>query len=621
MLQYLQALKGVFDDDQADSIYQQGMLIDDETFRQKFFVELLMGIATGDYTALRAESKYVRTPVDPETFLMDPYYLDKKGEVYPEILREFVEICTGDYTEIVCTGAIGTGKTTIALYIIAYQVYILSCYRNPHREFGLDSSSEIMFIFQSINETLAKTVDYHRFQGLIEGSPYFLEKFPFNPAVASRLKFPNRIEVVPVAGHHTAALGQNVIGGLIDELNFASKIEKSKTAIDGGTYDQAIENYNAIARRRASRFMQKGKLPGKLCLVSSRNYPGQFTDIKEEEAKTNPLIYIYDKKVWDIKPWAYSGKTFWLFKGDATRSPRIVEDVNTLKEDERPLLMRIPIEHLDAFENDITKAVRDIAGISTVATHPYIVNRQRLLDACTDKPSIFRDDCVDFATKGVRLRRSSFTHAREPRFVHIDLGITSDSAGLCIGFVEKFESVTRGDAKSVEILPKIVIDGVLEIEPPKNGEIEFSKIRSIIYALRERMGVPIQWVSLDSYQSRDTIQILRNKGYSTGIKSVDTTRDPYDAVKTLLYDGLLEYPRHMKLLKELSALEDDPKTGKIDHPVIDGSKDCSDALAGVVWGLLTRVDLWRKHKIPPQMIPEWVLRGKSASGLEKERNA
>ena len=66
-----------------------------------------------------------------------------------------------------------------------------------------------------------------------------------------------------------------------------------------------------------------------------------------------------------------------------------------------------------------------------------------------------------------------------------------------------------------EPMPVIQIDCALEVRPPKGGEIEFYKIRELLYKLRE-LGMPIKWVSLDSYQSRDTIQILRQKGFAMG---------------------------------------------------------------------------------------------------------
>ena len=72
--------------------------------------------------------------------------------------------------------------------------------------------------------------------------------------------------------------------------------------------------------------MQMGTLPGMLCLVSSRNYPGQFTDKKEAEARTNKRIYVYDKRLWEIRPERFNGEKFRVFIGDETRKPRILED-------------------------------------------------------------------------------------------------------------------------------------------------------------------------------------------------------------------------------------------------------------------------------------------------------
>ena len=128
-----------------------------------------------------------------------------------------------------------------------------------------------------------------------------------------------------MAGTETAAIGQNVMGGLIDELNYMAVVEKSRVAVDKGTYDQAILLYNSIARRRKSRFMENGKLPGILCLVSSKKYPGQFTDQKVPEADKDPTIFVYDRRVWDIKPDDFGNQGWFpVFAGDMTRKPRIL---------------------------------------------------------------------------------------------------------------------------------------------------------------------------------------------------------------------------------------------------------------------------------------------------------
>ncbi len=499
-----------------------------------------------------------------------------------------------------------TGKSTMALYSTAYQLYLLSCYKNPHALFGLDPSSEIVFVFQSINAMLAKSVDFDRFRTMISKSPYFKEKFPFDKDLMSELKFPNRIIVKPVSGAETAAIGQNVIGGVIDEMNFMAVVEHSKAAADGGTYDQALALYNSIARRRKSRFMSQGKLPGLLCLVSSKRYPGQFTDKKIEEARKEEelygksTIYVYDKRTWDVKPpGSFSGKWFELFIGDSGRKPRILQPGERVPPEDEHLVMTIPEEYRMEFEQDIMNALRDIAGVSTLATHPFIVDRDSIKKAMRDTHIIFSRQSVDFVETRVSIDPSQFLRPDLPRFVHIDLAVTGDSAGLCIGTAMSFKQVQT--AHGIELLPDIWIDGVLEVRPPKGGEILFYKIREVIYALKS-LGLNIRWVTFDQFQSVDSMQLLRQAGYIVGRQSVDTTTAPYDFVKNALYEGRLSIPRHEKLEYELASLEKDVKRNKIDHPA-HSSKDVSDALAGVVYGLTTRREVWAIHNVPLVKIP------------------
>jgi hypothetical protein len=52
-------------------------------------------------------------------------------------------------------------------------------------------------------------------------------------------------------------------------------------------------------------------MPGVLCLSSSKRYPGEFTDMKISEAVEDKSIYIYDRRIWEIKPPStYCGETF-----------------------------------------------------------------------------------------------------------------------------------------------------------------------------------------------------------------------------------------------------------------------------------------------------------------------
>jgi hypothetical protein len=560
-------------------------------------IERRLGIGE---TAQQAPAE--KTVVDPKTFVEDPELMNASGILYPEVLKAYIELNSGEYNEAILTGGIGSGKTTLALFTIAYQLYLLSRLEAPHKEFSLSPSSEIVFIFQSATSDLARNVDYSDFKRLIMGAPYFRRHFRYDRSIESELRFPNRIVVRPVSGRSTAALGQNVMGGVIDEMNFMETVERSKRNPDGGEFDQAGALYSAIARRRASRFMKHGNLPGILCLISSRRYPGQFTDRKEEERRSQlretgkTPIYLYDKRVWDIKPsGTYCGETFNVFIGDLSRQPRILDEEESLPEADRALVLAVPVEYCRDFEADLVNALRDIAGVASVAMHPFLVKRDAV-SACFGKTqSVLDRSTCDFETSKLRIFPKRFQSPELIRFAHLDLSLTGDATGVVVGHVANFVQVDRSGEP--EVLPRIRVDFALQVRPPKGGEVRYDGIRALIYKLRE-LGMELRFVSADSYQSADTLQQLEQKRFVTWRRSIDNDPRPYEVLKAALYDGRVELPEHDVLHRELLSLERDLKTGKVDHPP-RGSKDLADALAGVVFGLSYRREVWFQHGVNP----------------------
>jgi hypothetical protein len=546
---------------------------------------------------------YTVLPVDVQTFVESRYFLNSRGTLFPAVMDQLRELNSGKYVEAVLTGAIGTGKSTIALYTTAYQLYVLSCLKDPHKLFGLDPSSEIVFAFQSLNKQLAKSIDYERFRAMLAASPYFNQFFPFNKKLTSEMIFPRRIVVRPLSGDVNAAIGSNIFGAILDEVNFMAVVEQSKIAVDGGVFDQANEMYNSIVRRRKSRFMAVGgRLPGMVCLVSSKRYPGEFTDRKQHEARAEidrtgkTGIFVYDRTVWQIKPeGTYGEKRFRLFLGDVSRKPCILEEGAEVPREDAQLVMEVPEEFRSEFERDILSAIRDIAGSATFALHPFIVNTEAVSKAFGQCQSVLSAESTDFVASRPLIYPRRIIRPDEPRMAHVDLGVTGDSAGIAIGWVEGFAEVQRSD-KIFEPMPVINLDLILEVKPPRNGEIEFENIRKLFYKLREQ-GMNLKWISFDTFQSVDSMQILRQEGFITGARSMDRTSLPYDVTKTAFYDGRVKAPRHEKALSEIVRLERNPQSGLIDHPP-NFSKDCADAVAGVVYGLTYRRENWVRHGVP-----------------------
>jgi hypothetical protein len=546
---------------------------------------------------------YTMLPVDVQTFVESRDFLDCRGTLFPAVMNELRELNSGKYVEAVLTGAIGTGKSTIALFTTAYQLYLLSCLNDPHRLFKLDPSSEIVFAFQSLNKMLAKSIDYERFRAMLTRSPYFDQYFPFNKKITSEMTFPKRIVVRPLSGDVNAAIGSNIFGAILDEINFMARVEESKSAVDGGLFDQAVEMYNSIVRRRKSRFMAAGgRLPGMVCLVSSKRYPGEFTDRKqlearEELARTGETgIFVYDRTLWQIKPpGTYGDKRFELFLGDVSRKPCILKEGTEVAPADSHLVMEVPDEFRSEFERDILSAIRDIAGSATFALHPFIVNTEAVSKAFGQCQSVLSVESTDFVASRPSIYPNRIIRPEEPRFAHVDLGWTGDSAGIAVGWVEGFQEVPRSD-NTFELMPQINFDLILEVKPPRNGEIEFENIRKLFYKLRE-LGMNLKWISFDSYQSVDSRQILSQQGFTTGQQSMDKNSLPYDVTKTAFYDGRIRAPKHDKALSEIVRLERDPQSGRIDHAP-NFSKDCADAIAGVVFGLTYRREIWVRHRTP-----------------------
>lgn len=584
---------------EAESLIDVGVRLRDPIQRMHYFDELISAVEAKNVSAIAKRVVWLREPVGIREFVMSDQYLDKADEVYPIVLEELVEMNAPMYQEIVLTGGIGSAKTSCALYTLLYQLYLLSCLKSPHEQYGLDSSDEILMVFQSLNAKTAKN-SYERFSASIDRSVYFQENFKPDKDITSKLVFPNRIEVVPVSGSETAAIGQNVIGGLIDELNYMQIVDKSKQNADGGQYDQAVALYNSIARRRKSRFMYAGAMPGKLCLVSSKRYPGQFTDIKEAEARTDKTIYIYDKRVWDVKPeGSFSGKWFKVFTGTESKKPRVLFDDEVMSVEDTANVMSIPVEFRADFDKDIINALREIAGVSTLARHPFFIETERVKAAFGHHGSVFTHERVDFVETKLGIIPERFFKPELPRWVHIDHGLTNDSAGIAIATVVGFKSMIELGFIGEELLPQVRVDGILEVSPPKNGEILFWKIRAVIAKLRE-LGLNIRWVSFDSFESTDSMQLLRQAGFQTGYVSMDVSTEPYDYLKSLTYTGSVKMPTHHRCYREMVSLEKDTKRGKIDHPA-NGSKDCSDALAGAVFGITHRREIWMLYDVLNRM--------------------
>ena len=473
------------------------------------------------------DGAYEEEPASIRRFIEAPEYLGLADEVYPAIVDTLEEIFEGGYQEAALCWGIGAGKSYAASLAVSYMLHRTLCLREPQRFYGLGTGSTICFMNMSTNGEQARRVVFGEVLSRIERSPWF--KGHEAKVMSRELRFPKDVVMLSGNSAETYPLGYNVLGGVIDE---ASWLLES----DGGRVDAAEEIYNALQRRIRSRFLDKGLL----IMISSPRHRGDFLERKVEEATRVASVYASRRATWEIKPpGVFCGETF---ECDG---------------------MAIPVEFKPEFDRNVMRAMRDLGARPAEAFEPFISNAEvldRAIDTSIEQPTDERG----------KLRSDWRPEGPWPRFVHVDLALRKDACGVAMAHLEK----TPGDGG-----PTAVVDLMLQIVPPQDGEIEIAAVRKLIGELRD-WGCWIAQVSFDGYQSADSLQILRAEGFTAKTVSVDRDMEAYETLKEMLAEGRLRWYRYEPVLQECKGLElIDGR--KVDHRK-GGSKDVADAVAGAV---------------------------------------
>ena len=354
--------------------------------------------------------------VSIEQFLEDDYYFGKIArDLYPENRNDLIDVFDprNTYLEIILAGAIGWGKTFLGCIGLAYMVGQLSAYNNPHKWLGASPTSPLVFINMSINAKKAKEVVFTRVKSMLDASPYFREKFPRNRRLIDSCEWNvhqeetgtrsgQQIHFKPGTGESLSALGDDIYGGVCDELNFFRVIEKSKKAL-GDSFDPAQKLYDTVTRRMKSRFMAGGLPLGKLFLISSAQIPEDFIERRIEEAKEDGsygnTVKVIKKSQWEGKKGVvvggkpvYGDKTFRVEVGSTRKSSRILDTVDTKTEEVVPqdiqdiegIVLDVPIELWQDFYRDVEGSVRDFGGYVTRAIYPFFPDAEIIYSAVED---------------------------------------------------------------------------------------------------------------------------------------------------------------------------------------------------------------------------------------------
>lgn len=564
---------------------------------------------------MHALRRMKRTPWTIDEFLYskefmasgtDHSLLDIWPALQQDILKVNPDVMIGETPvhELLLGGATGTGKSTVALVTTLNQALLLTCFREPQRLYRLPAATPIVFALASVSLTVIKRAIYTPLRSIFEAMPFVQKNVEFNRLKESEIHITDtNVTITPILAHVTAIIGQAIAGGAADEVNFFAIVENSKNVAgatgQGGRWDQAEEFTTTISRRRKSRFTTRGVSFGTLVLSSSTRYEGDFLDRRIDQVIEfkEPNVVAYRHKQYDVQPQdRYSGEKIRVLVGNDTHATRVLRDDEVAGDHypESSTVELVPKEYEFEFRKDPENALRDIIGKATKAIAPFFTQRHKIVEAVLAgreagiKQLVTKMD-VDLIEDGMpQIDEANLPDDLEtPRAIHVDLSRTSDRCGIAMAKIVEWVDVIEKDHKGNDIIvsmPRYQVEMAISIKPHVMKPLDISDVRKWILMLSKFYGFNIAMVTYDGFDSQESVQLLRKAGVRSENISMDTTPEPYEYLRRVIYEDRMEMTDSELLRLELVSLEWTKERKKVDHPP-KGSKDVADAVCGAIFAL------------------------------------
>lgn len=236
-------------------------------------------------------SRYRRIPVRIREFIGGRPYLNLSiGEaVDPQIVEALETVFGGYCSEVMLTGSITWDKITFGALAFAYDLYRLSCMKDPAVTYGMKTGSNFTFLNLSVTKRHAESEFFARLRDLICRSRYFTNAFRYERCNQTKILFPMNVACYPVAASEQVVLGVGLFCAFIDEVNEIHAIGGSRRRPGSGgvqnTDDPAEDLFKKLRARMSSRFALNGRTAGHLYASSSASEPDPFTQRRIEEAR------------------------------------------------------------------------------------------------------------------------------------------------------------------------------------------------------------------------------------------------------------------------------------------------------------------------------------------------
>ena len=335
-------------------------------------------------------------------------------------------------------------------------------------------------------------------------------------------------------------------------------------------------------------------------------------------------MHVSRYKQWEVLPASkFSGKWFKFAVGNEMLESRILgvlgkdvsEDDIIELEKQGYEVIDIPLEMQHRFEMDMNRTLIDTCGIAIQSSYKYIP--YKIVQPCIGNMSNpFKNEIIKTGLKDNYQIKDFFIPELIPEmlyskkiYIHCDLSKNGDMTGISAVAVLGYKNQERfDDTGGNSTLKEIVFRHIFSVglKCPANDELSMIKVKDFLHYLKYDLGWNIAGVSCDGFQSLMLLQSLQIDGFETDEVSMDTVKNREDVGYTVFRNTLVEQRIKLinlhELLREITNLERNESTGKIDHPrqvvrIVNGEtiksvgKDIADSLGGAIYNATLSVDI------------------------------
>lgn len=259
-----------------------------------------------------------------------------------------------------------TGKSHFSHFVVLRMIYEASCLRDPARSYGLSTGSAIGFCTIASSKETARRVVFEGIQSKMKESPYFQYEFATKRETKDEIVFPKGIQIVAGSSTDTSIIGMNIFGGVMDEGNFVRTSHATghnghgSAQQRGRNLEKANRLYTSIIRRMKSRFNKHGKLPGMLCVLSSKTTHDSFTEkvIAKATADKDTQIFVRDRSLVDVKRDQFSPEIFKVLVGNESYPSRILPpDDDVTQYGKAAMIIDVPEDLRRDFESNMEECL------------------------------------------------------------------------------------------------------------------------------------------------------------------------------------------------------------------------------------------------------------------------